>query len=131
MLHDTIADLLTRIRNANALYKERVDVPSSRIKKDIVKILKQEGFIRAYKIMDIGGKSTLRIYLKYGPQKERLINGLERVSRPSARVYVRKDKIPTVMGGLGVAIISTSQGVLTDSECRRRGIGGEVLCKVW
>lgn len=131
MLQDPIADLLTRIRNANAVYKERVDVPSSRIKKDILRILKQEGFIKAYKIVNVKGKTTLRVYLKYGPQKQRFINGIERVSRPSARIYVGKDNIPSVMGGLGVAIISTSQGVLTDSECRKRGIGGEVICKVW
>jgi len=128
---DPIADLLTRIRNANLARQEKVEVPSSKIKKAIVEILKREGYIRNYRALEDRKQGTLRIYLKYGPKQERVISGLERVSRSSVRQYRGKDDIPRVQGGLGVAILSTSRGIMTDREARRQGIGGEVLCRVW
>ena len=130
-LNDPIADMLTRIRNANTAGHELVDVPRSKIKEELAKILKEEGFIRDYEFIKDNKQGVLRIYLKYGPEKERVITGIERVSRPGLRVYVGKDEIPRVLGGLGIAILSTSKGVMTDKKARREGIGGEVLCRVW
>lgn len=131
MITDPIADMLTRIRNANMVYKNRVDIPASKLKKSIVKILKDEGFIKGFRYVEDGRQGILRVYLKYGPKKERVINELIRVSKPGRRIYVGKDEIPEVKSGLGVAILSTSKGVMTDKECRRLGIGGELLCIVW
>jgi len=128
---DPIADMLTRIRNANVVRAERVDVPASRLKLDMVKILKEKGFIKGYKVLKDKKQGILRISLKYFDDGERVISGLKRVSRPGRRVYVDRKKIPTVMGGFGIAILSTSMGVLTDEICRREGIGGEVLCYIW
>lgn len=131
MMTDPVADLLTRIRNANMVYHETVDVPASKLKKAIVEILKEEGFIKNYEVLQDGSRHTLRIYLKYGSNKERVISGLKRISKPGLRVYAQKDEIPRVLGGLGIAILSTSKGVMTDKQARKLGIGGEVLCYVW
>jgi small subunit ribosomal protein S8 len=128
---DPIADLLTRIRNANMVRQEKVEIPSSKEKKAIVDILKKEGFIRNYRVMEDRKQGTLRIYLKYGPKQERVLTSLERVSRPSLRRYCGKDSIPRVLEGLGICILSTSRGIMTDKEAHRLGIGGELLCKIW
>ncbi|RKY04955.1 30S ribosomal protein S8 [Candidatus Poribacteria bacterium] len=128
---DPIADMLTRIRNANMVYHEYVDIPASKMKEAIARILLKEGFIRNYKLIEDGKQGILRIYLKYGPNGERVINQLVRVSKPGRRVYVGKDELPRVRGGLGIAIISTSKGVMTSAEAKKLGIGGEVICYVW
>ncbi|MCD6364024.1 MAG: 30S ribosomal protein S8 [Synergistetes bacterium] len=130
-VNDPIGDMLTRIRNANTAYHESVDIPLSKIKLEIAKILKREGFIKGFKIVKEGKIPMIRIFLKYGPDKERVITGLKRVSKPGLRIYVGKSKLPKVMGGLGIAIISTSSGIMTDKEAREKGIGGEVLCYIW
>jgi len=132
-LSDPIADMLTRIRNANERYHPEVSLPSSRIKEEIARILKEEGFIEDYQIERDGVKRTLTLKLKYKGKrkKERVIRGLERVSRPSRRIYVATGEIPQVMGGLGITILSTSQGIMTGHEARKRHIGGEVLCNIW
>ncbi len=130
---DPIADMLTRIRNANERFLPEVRLPASRLKEEIAKVLEEEGYITGYKVEEEGVKRRLTIFLKYKGKrgKERVITGIERVSRPSQRIYLEKDELPKVRGGLGVAILSTSQGVMTDREARERGIGGELLCKVW
>ncbi len=128
---DPVADMLTRIRNANLVHHERVEVPGSGMKKSIAQILKDEGFIRDFDWTDDGKQGLLRVYLKYGPNKEKVINGLKRISKPGLRVYVQRDEIPRVLGGLGIAILSTSHGVLSDKQARRERVGGEVLCYVW
>lgn len=131
VVSDPIADLLTRIRNANMVFHDRVEVPGSKIKRAIVEILKNEGYIRDYEWIDDGKQGIIRIYLRYGPGKSRVIQGLRRISRPGLRIYAKRDQIPRVLGGLGIAILSTSRGVMTDKEARRQGVGGEVLCYVW
>jgi len=131
VMTDPIADMLTRIRNASMVYHESVDVPASNLKKELARILKQEGFIRDYRIIDDGKQGVVRLYLKYGPNKQRVIAGLKRISKPGRRVYARRDQIPRVLGGLGIAVLSTSKGVMTDKEARRQGVGGEVICYVW
>ena len=131
MLTDPIADMLTRIRNAVLIKSEKVDIPASRMKLDIAKILKEEGFIRAYKILKDKKQGILRITLKYTSDNDAIISGLKRISKPGRRVYVDKDKIPTVMGGVGISVLSTSRGVLGDKICRREKVGGEVLCHIW
>lgn len=128
---DPIADLLTRIRNALMNKHMSVDVPLSTIKLEITKILKPEGYIRGYKVIDNNGKRNIRIYLKYSSQNKNIINGLKRVSKPGRRVYVSKDKIPKVLAGMGVSILSTSKGILTDNACRQANVGGEVICYIW
>ena len=130
MLTDPIADMLTRIRNAVHIKAEKVDIPISKMKLEIAKILKEEGFIRAYKILKDRRQGILRVIPKYIDNGS-VISGLKRISKPGRRVYVGSDAIPTVMGGLGVAILTTSRGVLSDKSCRRDNIGGEVLCYVW
>jgi len=130
-LTDPIADMLTRIRNANQALLEKVDMPASRFKVEVAKVLKAEGFIRAYKLIDDNKQGVLRVYLRFGPGNERVILGIRRVSRPGLRVYRKAAKIPRVMSGLGVAIVSTSQGVMTGKQARQRSLGGEVLCTVW
>lgn len=130
-LTDPIADMLTRIRNANQALLEKVDIPASRLKVEISKVLKAEGFIRAYKLIDDNKQGVLRIYLKFGPGNERVILGLRRVSRPGLRMYRKTGQIPRVMSGLGVTIMSTSQGVMTGKQARERSLGGELLCTVW
>ena len=128
---DPVADMLTRIRNANLVHHERVEIPGSRLKKSMAQILKDEGFIRDFDWIDDGTQGTLRLYLKYGPNKEKVINGLKRISKPGLRVYVQRDGVPRVLSGLGIAILSTSHGVLSDKQARRQRVGGEVLCYVW
>jgi len=131
MMTDPIADFLTRIRNASRAEHEKVDVPASRMKVRLAEILKAEGFIKNYRLMEDTRSGTLRVYLKYGPGNERIISGLQRVSKPGRRVYVTRDRIPVVLGGMGVAILSTSRGVMTDREVKKQGLGGEVLAYVW
>lgn len=128
---DPVADLLTRIRNANNAFHEKVDLPASKLKEEVVKILKKEGFINDYKFIESRSQGILRVYLKYTAHRERVISGLKRVSKPSLRTYVPCAKLPRVMGGLGVVILSTSRGVMTDKEARKVGVGGEILCYVW
>lgn len=130
MLTDPIADMLTRIRNATRIKAEKVDIPISRMKLEIAKILKEEGFIKGYKILRDKKQGVLRIVLKY-VDNESVISGMQRVSKPGRRVYLGKNEIPRVMGGLGIAILTTSKGILSDKECRLEGVGGEVLCYVW
>ena len=128
---DPVADMLTRIRNANNAFHEKVDIPASKLKMEIVKILKKEGYIKNYKYIEDRKQGIIRVYLKYGDNKEKVITQLVRVSKPGLRVYSRANKIPKVLGGLGTAIISTSKGVLTDKESRKLNVGGEVICYVW
>jgi len=128
---DPIADMITRIRNANLVRHETVDIPASNMKKAIAQILLEEGFIKGYDVIEDGKQGILRIQLKYGPNKEKVITGLKRISKPGLRVYAKKDEIPKVLGGLGIAILSTSKGVITDKEARKLGVGGEVICYVW
>jgi small subunit ribosomal protein S8 len=128
---DPIADLLTRIRNANLNGFARLEVPSSNFKVEITRVLKEEGYIKDYRTMQDKDRVVIKIFLKYAEKGERVIKKIERVSRPSRRVYVGKDDVPQVMNGLGTAIISTSKGVMTDKQARREGVGGEVLCTVW
>jgi len=128
---DSIADLLTRIRNANRANHEKVDVPFSRMKQEIVRLIKDEGFIKNYRFIEDRRQGTIRVFMKYGPNRERVIKDLKRVSRPGCRVYTSADEIPRVLGGLGVAILSTSKGIMTDRQARRAHVGGEVLCYIW
>lgn len=130
MMTDPIADMLTRIRNASLIRAEKVDVPASRIKLEIAKILKEEGFIRAYKILKDKRQGILRLTLKY-IKNDNAISGLRRISKPGRRVYVGSRAIPRVMGGVGIAILTTPQGILSDKSCRLQSIGGEVLCYIW
>lgn len=130
MLTDPIADMLTRVRNAAIIRAEKVDVPASRIKLEIAKILKEEGFIRAYKILKDKKQGILRLTLKY-IEDDNAITGLKRISKPGRRVYVGSKEIPRVMGGVGIAILTTPHGILSDRACRRDGVGGEVICYVW
>ena len=131
MRSDPIADLLTRIRNGSRAEHEKVDVPSSKLKVRVAELLKDEGFIKNFRVLDDDKQGTLRIYLKYGPGNEKVISGLVRVSTPGRRVYVTHDKIPSILGGMGVALVSTSRGVLTDRDARKERVGGEVLAYVW
>jgi len=130
MLTDPIADMLTRVRNAVHIKAEKVDIPISKMKLEIAKILKEEGFIRAYKILKDRRQGILRVIPKYIDNAS-VISGLKRISKPGRRVYVGNDEIPKVMGGLGVAILTTSKGIMSDKSCRRDSVGGEVLCHVW
>ena len=131
MLTDPIADMLTRIRNANKAKFEKVDIPSSRLKANIVRLLKREGYIKDFTVLNDHNKKTLRVFLRYDKHSMPIISGLRRTSRPGLRVYANKDTIPSVMSGFGVAIVSTSKGVVTDKEARRLSVGGEVLCVIW
>ena len=128
---DTIADMLTRIRNANGMRYGEVSVPASNLKVSLAKILKEEGFIEDYKIVDDNVQGTIVLTLKYGQNKERVITGLKRISKPGLRVYAKAGEVPKVLNGLGIAIISTSHGVMTDKEARKENLGGEVLCYIW
>jgi small subunit ribosomal protein S8 len=130
-LSDPIADLLTRIRNANTAGHQSVELPRSNMKSEIAKLLKREGYIKDYTTEGQAGKKTLRLYLKYGRENDPVIRGLRRVSRPGLRRYVNASELPRVLGGLGVAIVSTSKGLMTDREARKAKVGGEVLCYVW
>ena len=131
MRSDPIADLLTRIRNASRAEHEKVDIPSSKLKVRVAEVLKDEGFIKNFRVLDDTKQGTLRVYLKYGPGNEKVISGLVRVSTPGRRIYVTHDKIPSILGGMGVAVVSTSRGVLTDRDARKERVGGEVLAYVW
>ncbi len=131
VMSDPIADMLTRIRNANIVRHETVEMPSSKIKKEIAEILKREGFIRDAEYIDDNKQGVIRLFLKYGPNNERVISGLKRISKPGLRVYTKSAEVPKVLGGLGIAIISTSLGVMTDKEARQSKAGGEVVCYVW
>ena len=131
VMTDPIADLLTRIRNANTVRHEKLEVPASKIKKDVAEILKREGFVRDVEYIEDNKQGIIRIFLKYGANNERVITGIKRISKPGLRVYAKADEVPKVLNGLGIAIVSTSQGVLTDKEARSKKIGGEVLAYVW
>ena len=131
VVSDTIADMLTRIRNANQMRYEEVKIPASNIKKEIARILKEEGFIKDFKIENDDAQGTIVLTLKYTDKKERVITGLKRISKPGLRVYAANDEIPKVLNGLGIAIISTSKGIMTDKEARKENIGGEVLAYIW
>lgn len=128
---DPIADMLTRIRNALQARKEEVDIPSSNLKKRIAEVLKEEGFIKGFRVIPDGKQGILRVFLKYDEEGLPVISGLKRVSKPGRRIYVGKEEIPRVMGGLGIAILTTSRGVMTDKQARKIGVGGEVICYVW
>ncbi|MCK4649414.1 30S ribosomal protein S8 [bacterium] len=128
---DPIAEMLTRVRNANRARKDRVDIPSSKMKQAIARILKEEGYIKNFRVISDRRQGILRIYLKYTSKKERIISGIKRISKPSLRRYVKGSEIPRVLGGLGIAILSTPQGIMTDRGARKRRIGGEVICHVW
>ena len=129
---DTIADMLTRIRNANQMRYEEVSVPASNIKKEIARILKEEGYIKDFKVnSEENTQGSITLYLKYTDKKERVITGLKRISKPGLRVYAKNDEVPKVLNGLGIAIISTSKGIMTDKEARKENIGGEVLAYIW
>jgi small subunit ribosomal protein S8 len=131
MKSDPVADLLTRIRNASRAEHEKVDIPSSRLKVRVCEILKEEGFIKNFRVLEDAKQNTLRVYLKYGPGNEKVISGLVRVSKPGRRVYVAHDRVPSILAGMGVAIVSTSRGVVTDRDARKQKVGGEVLAYVW
>ena len=131
VMTDPIADMLTRIRNASSANHDQVDIPASRLKQEIARVFKEEGYIRDYKIVDEDGRSVIRVYLRYGPNKGKVITGIKRISKPGLRVYAGHEEIPRVLGGLGCAVMSTSQGVMTDRNARKAGVGGEVICYVW
>jgi small subunit ribosomal protein S8 len=131
MKSDPVADLLTRIRNASRAEHEKVDIPSSKLKVRVCEILKEEGFIKNFRVLEDTKQNTLRVYMKYGPGNEKVISGLVRVSKPGRRVYVTHDKVPSILAGMGVAIVSTSRGVVTDRAARQQKVGGEVLAYVW
>ena len=131
VLTDPIADMLTRIRNANMAEKKDVQMPHSKMKSEIARLLKSEGFIKDYTMENEDGKSVLKVFLKYTIEREPIIQGLRRISKPSCRKYVASTEVPRVLGGIGVAILSTSSGVMTDNEARKQNVGGEVLCYIW
>ena len=131
VMTDPVADMLTRIRNANSVYHDKVEIPASRIKQAIAQVLKAEGFIKDFEIIKDDKQGMLRASLKYGPNREKVITGIKRISKPGLRVYVKSEQMPRVLGGLGIAIISTSKGIMTDKQARHDGLGGEVLAFVW
>ena len=131
MMTDPIADFLTRIRNASSAEHEKVDIPASRLKVRVAEILKDEGFIKNFRVLEDTKQGTLRVYLKYGAANEKMITGLVRVSTPGRRIYVTRDRIPSILGGMGMALLSTSRGVVTDRDARKQKVGGEVLAYVW
>ena len=131
MLTDPIADMLTRIRNANRALHERAEMPTSKLKEEIARILEEEGYIREYEIRKGEAYDTLVVHLKYGRSRERIITDLKRISKPGRRIYAKKDRLPRVLGGMGIAILSTSSGVITGRTAAERGVGGEVIAFVW
>ncbi|QKY70955.1 30S ribosomal protein S8 [Lentibacillus sp. CBA3610] len=131
VMTDPIADMLTRIRNANMVRHEKLELPASNLKKEIADILKREGFVRDYEFVEDTKQGILRLFLKYGANDERVITGIKRISKPGLRVYAKADEVPRVLNGLGIAIVSTSNGVLSDKEARTQAVGGEVLAYVW
>lgn len=128
---DPIADFLTRIRNANMVYMDKVEIPGSKTKLGLANIMKAEGFVKDVEFIEDGKQGIIRVYLKYGANKERVITGLKRISKPGLRVHAQKDELPKVLGGLGIAVVSTSQGLMTDKQARKAGCGGEILCYIW
>ncbi len=128
---DPIADMLTRIRNANTVGHATVEIPASKMKKSIAGILADEGYIKGFDVIDDNKQGTIRIQMKYGADKERVISGIKKISKPGLKVYAKSDEVPKVLGGLGIAIISTSSGIISDREARKLGVGGEVICYVW
>ncbi len=128
---DPIADMLTRIRNANSAYHEEVEMPYSRLKEQIARILEKEGYIKGYEVVKGSSFNRLKVFLKYGPNREHVLNGLKRISKPGSRIYSKNSDLPRVLGGMGIAIISTSKGILTDKEARKLNLGGEVIAFVW
>ncbi|MGA9286857.1 30S ribosomal protein S8 [Pseudalkalibacillus hwajinpoensis] len=131
VMTDPIADMLTRIRNANTVRHEKLELPASNSKRNIAEILKREGFVRDVEIIEDSKQGIIRIFLKYGSNNERVITGLKRISKPGLRVYAKADEVPRVLGGLGIALVSTSKGIMTDKEARQQQVGGEVLAYVW
>ena len=131
VMTDPIADMLTRIRNANSVYHDKVEIPGSKMKESLAAILKDEGFIKDFEVIADNKQNVIRVSLKYGSNREKVISGLKRISKPGLRVYAKKDQLPRVLGGLGIAIISTSKGLMTDKTARKDGLGGEVLAYVW
>ena len=131
VMTDPVADFLTRIRNGNMVMHETVEAPSSRIKVAIAGIMKEEGYIKDFEYIEDAKQGIIRIYLKYGPDKQKVITGIKRISKPGLRVYVKKDEVPRVLGGLGTAVLSTSRGLMTDKKARKEGVGGEVVCYIW
>ncbi len=131
VMTDPIADFLTRIRNGNMVMHGTVEIPSSKMKLAIAAILKEEGYIKNYEFIKDNKQGIIRVYLKYGPAKEKVITGMKRISKPGLRVYAKKDEIPKVLGGLGTAVLSTSRGLMTDKKARQEKIGGEVICYIW
>ena len=128
---DPIADMLTRLRNANSVYHDKVEIPGSKIKKAIAEVLKEEGFIKDYTFTEDNKQGILTLLLKYGPQREKVITGIKRVSKPGLRQYAKRAELPRVLGGLGIAIISTSKGIMSDKQARKAGLGGDVIAYVW
>lgn len=128
---DPIADMLTRIRNGNMAKHETIDIPASNMKKEMANILLEEGFIKGFDVIEDGKQGIIRMQLKYGKNKEKVITGIKKISKPGLRVYAKKDEIPRVLGGLGIAIISTSKGIVTDKVARKEGVGGEVIAYIW
>ena len=131
VMTDPIADMLTRLRNANNVYHESVEIPGSKIKTAIAEVLKEEGFIKDYAFNEDDKQGVISVSLKYGPSREKVISGIKRISKPGLRQYVKHDEIPRVLGGLGIAIISTSKGIMSDKQARKAGLGGEVVAYVW
>ncbi len=131
VMTDPIADMLTRIRNANSVYHDKVEIPASKIKQAIVEILKLEGFVKDYEVISDSKQGVLRVALKYGANREKVITGIKRISKPGLRVYAKSDQLPRVLGGLGIALISTSKGIMSDKQARKEGLGGEVIAYVW
>lgn len=131
VMTDPIADMLTRLRNANSVFHEKVEIPASKIKTAIAEVLKEEGFIKDYTFTEDNKQGVLTIDLKYGPQREKVISGIKRISKPGLRQYAKHDELPRVLGGFGIAIISTSKGIMSDKQARKAGLGGEVIAYVW
>ncbi|MEI7885441.1 MAG: 30S ribosomal protein S8 [Clostridia bacterium] len=128
---DPIADFLTRIRNGNTANKETVEIPASKVKKSLAGILKEEGYIKDWEYIEDSKQGIIRVYMKYGANKEKVITGLKRISKPGLRIYAGSEELPKVLNGLGIAVISTSHGIMTEKHARKAGVGGEVLCYVW
>lgn len=131
VMTDPVADMLTRIRNANVVKHEKLELPASKLKAEVADILKREGYIRDYEVIEDNKQGVLRIFLKYGSNEQRVITGLKRISKPGRRIYVKANEVPRVLNGLGTAIVSTSKGVLSDKEARQQAIGGEVIAYIW